>query len=566
VRRRDERLPWLVLAAVLVAAASVRDVDGLPAWAPAALGATALLRASLDALGLRVRKLSLTPAAWVFGPALVLAWVLHAARAGTPPSAAVLGVVVAATAYSTLTSAGFAATSVGFAGTSAGFAGRSAGTAGALRTTALAGVTALCAAFAVPTPTTTLCLVAFVVLAVPIAATAADRFGSAAGSSGDPTVRRVRAAPILAERPARAGVGALALLALGLPFGAALFAAFPPPPGRSRTADASARGAEASRGAAAGGVEGEDRAGEDVARTGSRTGGRSAFVASLRADPRVVLRVRVGEGERGREPLVLRGETYDLFDGRSWTRSGAADAGTEIVPPRPGGWGFVTSGASSDRVVRVSFLDVTGAPPAALPLVPEARRVRLLEGLETHRMRRRGDGAVALLAPRRPDARWEQEADVALVSREVLPSLRCDRDVAPLTSYAQPPPEAAALAALASTVVGDAPTAAVEAERLEAWLRGPDFRYALEVEADPRRPVADFVLRARSGHCWCFASTMTAMMRSLGRPARLALGYRGGDFLETLGEWAVRGTNAHAWCEVFYEGAGWVPYDPTPPS
>jgi hypothetical protein len=81
---------------------------------------------------------------------------------------------------------------------------------------------------------------------------------------------------------------------------------------------------------------------------------------------------------------------------------------------------------------------------------------------------------------------------------------------------------------------------------------------------DRDRPVADFLLRARQGHCWCFASGMALLLRSLGHPARLAVGYRGGDWLEGLGEWSFRGAHAHAWCEMWYEGIGWIPYDPTP--
>jgi transglutaminase-like putative cysteine protease len=356
----------------------------------------------------------------------------------------------------------------------------------------------------------------------------------------------------------------LVILALGIPLGVALFAALPPPPGRLAVrSDDRARG-EAARGGATGGVEGEERAGEDVARTGSRTGRRSAFAPSLRQDPRVVLRVRVGEGERGPEPLLLRGETYDVFDGRAWTRSTAAEAGNEIVPPRPGGWGFVSSGPAAERVVRVRTEDLAGAAPGALPLLAEARRVRLLDGLEDAPMRRRGDGAVALAATRSVGAAWETEVAPDRPPRERLASRRSSAEVAPLLTYVQAPPEADALRALAREVTAGAVTAAEQAARLEAWMRGPTFRYALELKVDRSRPVADFVLRGRSGHCWCFASAMTAMMRSLGRPARLALGYRGGDWQDTLREWAVRGTNAHAWCEVWFEGAGWIVYDPTP--
>ncbi len=53
------------------------------------------------------------------------------------------------------------------------------------------------------------------------------------------------------------------------------------------------------------------------------------------------------------------------------------------------------------------------------------------------------------------------------------------------------------------------------------------------------------------------------MLRSQGIPARLVTGYVDGDLTTTAGERVFRGSDAHAWVQVFYPGIGWVNSDPT---
>jgi hypothetical protein len=55
---------------------------------------------------------------------------------------------------------------------------------------------------------------------------------------------------------------------------------------------------------------------------------------------------------------------------------------------------------------------------------------------------------------------------------------------------------------------------------------------------------------------------MAAMLRMLGIPARVAVGFTSGTFDD--GKWVVTDHEAHAWVEVWFPGEGWVPFDPTP--
>ncbi len=120
------------------------------------------------------------------------------------------------------------------------------------------------------------------------------------------------------------------------------------------------------------------------------------------------------------------------------------------------------------------------------------------------------------------------------------------------------------------------PALAAEAERLTAGIATDydklialqnEFRtytYSLELSAPLGDPIEQF-LAERIGFCQQFSGTFAAMARSLGLPARVAVGFTWGDPVE--GEpntYRVTGRHAHAWPEVYFEGLGWVAFEPTP--
>lgn len=102
---------------------------------------------------------------------------------------------------------------------------------------------------------------------------------------------------------------------------------------------------------------------------------------------------------------------------------------------------------------------------------------------------------------------------------------------------------------------------------LQAFFTGPDsdFVYDLDVaKSHDIETVSDFLFDARRGYCEQFATSFAAMARSLGIPARVAVGFTWGDWDEARGEYVVRGKHAHAWTELYFAGAGWIAFEPTP--
>lgn len=71
----------------------------------------------------------------------------------------------------------------------------------------------------------------------------------------------------------------------------------------------------------------------------------------------------------------------------------------------------------------------------------------------------------------------------------------------------------------------------------------------------------------RIGYCEQYAGTMAVMLRTLGIPARVAVGYTPGELVDSdSNAYVVSNGNAHSWVEVLFEGLGWVAFEPTPRS
>lgn len=92
-----------------------------------------------------------------------------------------------------------------------------------------------------------------------------------------------------------------------------------------------------------------------------------------------------------------------------------------------------------------------------------------------------------------------------------------------------------------------------KAKSLERALSGPPFEYTLDREpsAPDLDPIEDFITRNSRGHCEYFASALALMLRSQGVPARMVIGFHGGDFIPNSSCYDVRQLHAHAWVEAY---------------
>ncbi|MFI0513356.1 DUF3488 and DUF4129 domain-containing transglutaminase family protein [Streptomyces sp. WSLK1-5] len=120
------------------------------------------------------------------------------------------------------------------------------------------------------------------------------------------------------------------------------------------------------------------------------------------------------------------------------------------------------------------------------------------------------------------------------------------------------------VARTAREVTADAKNAYEQAVDLQDYFAvNGGFEYDTQVEVgDGPNAIANF-LRDKQGFCVHFSFAMAAMARSLGIPARVAVGFAPGT-PQADGSVSVGLKDAHAWPELYFEGVGWTRFEPTP--
>lgn len=111
-----------------------------------------------------------------------------------------------------------------------------------------------------------------------------------------------------------------------------------------------------------------------------------------------------------------------------------------------------------------------------------------------------------------------------------------------------------------------------QARALDAYLRiSGQFSYTLRMTVVDQKidPVLDFLINRKEGHCEYYASALALLLRSVGIPARLVNGFKGGDWNELSQVLNVRQKHAHSWVEASLDPsadspARWLTLDPTP--
>jgi transglutaminase-like putative cysteine protease len=104
--------------------------------------------------------------------------------------------------------------------------------------------------------------------------------------------------------------------------------------------------------------------------------------------------------------------------------------------------------------------------------------------------------------------------------------------------------------------------AAVVNEALRHFNQQP-FVYTLSPGVATGDPVEHFLFDTRRGFCEHYAGSFTLLMRLAGIPARVVVGYQGGEKNPLGNYYSVRQSDAHAWSEVWLKDKGWVRVDPT---
>lgn len=119
---------------------------------------------------------------------------------------------------------------------------------------------------------------------------------------------------------------------------------------------------------------------------------------------------------------------------------------------------------------------------------------------------------------------------------------------------------------MAIDVTSGASTPYDKAVALQKWFtEDGGFRYSTSVRSGADADYLMEFLTDRIGYCEQYAAAMALMARTLGIPSRVVVGFTQGTQDDT-GTWVVTVRDAHAWPELWFDGIGWVRFEPTPRS
>jgi hypothetical protein len=103
-----------------------------------------------------------------------------------------------------------------------------------------------------------------------------------------------------------------------------------------------------------------------------------------------------------------------------------------------------------------------------------------------------------------------------------------------------------------------------EATALQNWLSGGAFKYTLNAPTVVNAGgLKRFLTDSKAGYCQQFSFAMAVLARLLGIPSRVAYGFTQGTSLGD-NDWLVTTHDAHAWPQLYFQGFGWLRFEPTP--
>jgi transglutaminase-like putative cysteine protease len=158
--------------------------------------------------------------------------------------------------------------------------------------------------------------------------------------------------------------------------------------------------------------------------------------------------------------------------------------------------------------------------------------------------------------PIRKPLRYEVVSSPKVAAKELTPTER--REALDLPSSISP---AVRQLAQSWTAQNSTPRAIINSAL--QFFRTQDFRYSLSPGEYGKNDLEQFLFHRRVGFCEHYAASFATLMRLAGVPARVVVGYLGGEYNDLGHFFLVRRADAHAWCEVWLSDSGWTRVDPT---
>jgi Transglutaminase-like superfamily/TgpA N-terminal domain len=274
----------------------------------------------------------------------------------------------------------------------------------------------------------------------------------------------------------------------------------------------------------------------------------------------------------------LEAVSYDTYDGRGWSigpTSGTSLQANEVIPAE--------SAVVHPVVQRINVVDPPGEQDQYLFGAPQ---IGLVGQPSVMLDSNANNSLIAVLSKNGKLVAGEQYSITSYVSSADANTLRTvpmpadsqhfpanyDGPIPPtyydpsvLATYTRLPTGLdLTINALALRITSDKPTMYDKVQALEEYFHD-NFTYDVNISLPPgEEGVSWFLFHSdHRGFCNYFATAMAVMARTLGIPARVVVGYTNGHYDVKSHQWVIRGSDAHAWTQVYFAGYGWVNFEPS---
>ncbi len=290
----------------------------------------------------------------------------------------------------------------------------------------------------------------------------------------------------------------------------------------------------------------------------TRVGGYLGFANTLDTALRGKLSHKVVMRVRAERPSYWIGETFDTWDGQSWSASTRPTGrilnsspfvvpmlpGTNVVGPTDLQTFYVTT-STADLIFHAESASEVWFPTPSLFYSADGTIVSPI-GL--------GRGAIYTVQSVVYSGTPNQ---LRQASGPAVPADQVPR-------YTQLPHAYPRVQALAASVTAGAATTYDRVQDLIGWI-GAHTRYSTAIPPLPAGAdtVDEFLFGSRTGYCEQISTALAVMLRTLGIPAREVVGYVPGPYNPVTDLYTVEADDAHAWVQVWIPGYGWQSFDPT---
>jgi transglutaminase-like putative cysteine protease len=324
----------------------------------------------------------------------------------------------------------------------------------------------------------------------------------------------------------------------------------------------------------AGGLSGDGGSASEPSKPGSpsgatRVGGFLGFATHLDTALRGSLGNTVVMRIRAQLPSYWIGETFDTWNGQSW------------VVPQDNRPTALVSGSPFDVPTSVD------TPVASQPAPERSDLQTFYMAQSSPNLIFHADGAADVWFPAHsiflsghdtivspialgPGAIYTVRSEVnaptaaQLTADSGSPANESPKQIRQLTPDLQLPKAYTRVKALTEKITATKPTTYAKVQAIISWM-GTHTHYSTDIP--PLPPGADtvdeFLFGDRTGFCEQISTAMAVMLRSIGVPAREAVGYVPGSYNPITDLYEVQAKDAHAWVQVWFPRYGWQSFDPT---